>query len=165
MAGFIIGVSVYAANEPSIASEERQSRPRLEDVRLVESGRVEAVAWALALLIGVPSIISAYFRAWIIHRRGGNINAHRKIILVASVALASTGVLMFAQGLACPLEMMASLPIGPATKAMFFLNVAHSLKQLTVSLLATTAGVLACILLPAKRPITEHPQPVSPHNG
>lgn len=145
-------VSACAANEAATGAAERQSGTRLEDVRLVEPVPVEAIACALALLIGVPAIIAAYCRSWIIHRRGGNISTHRTVILVASVALASTGMLKLVHEIATAFEFMGTYSnAGPAARAMLFLNVAHSFNLFTVSLLAATIGIIACLLLPTEK--------------
>jgi ACR3 family arsenite efflux pump ArsB len=153
------GTVALATNEPPAPAMELEEGVNLDEVRFVEPVPFDTIAWALAILVGVPAIIVAYCRAWTARRKGKPIDTHRRVILLASIIIASTGVLMVVLKTASSLWFISTTSFtGAAARAMLFLNVAWAFRLFAVSLIAATVGLVGVLLLPVERKGKQSPQ-------
>lgn len=154
------GTVALASNEPPAPAIKLKEGVKLNEVRFVDPVPFDTIIWALAILIGVPTIIATYCRAFSARRRGKPVDAHRKVLLLASVVIISTGVLLVVLRSASSLSFISadSDNIGPAATAILLCNLAWSFRLLAVSLIAGTLGVVAVLMMPSERKRNQSPQ-------
>ena len=141
--------SALAASNPPAGELQLEEGADLSEIRIVDPVPYESIAWMLSLLFGVPTIIIAYCRAWILHRRGSPIIRCRRALQLASLLILITGILLVILKVASQVSFIDanSFP-GPAFRAMLLMNLAMVLRLFAVSLTAATVGMVAILLLP-----------------
>ena len=141
--------SAFASNQPPAGAFPLDGEAGRSEIRFVDPVPYESIAWMLSLLIGVPTIIVAYCRAWILHRRGTPIIRCRRALQLASLLIMAAGILLVVLKVASQVSCidLNSFP-GPALRAMFILNMVWLLRLFAISLIAATVGVVAILLLP-----------------
>ena len=145
--------SAFATNQPpagALQLEEGADLSDLSDIMIVDPVPYESIAWMLSLFFGVPAIIIAYCRAWILHRRGSPIIRCRRALQLASLLILVTGILLVVLKVASQVSSITdpnSFP-EPAFRAMLLMNVAMVLRLFAVSLTAATVGAVAILMLP-----------------
>jgi len=141
--------SAFATNQPPAGALQLKDGADLSEIRFDDSPSYESIAMMLSLLFGVPTIIVAYCRAWILHRRGNPIIRCRRALQLASLLILATGILHVVLRIASHVDIMltASLPESES-RFMLLLNISITFKQFAVSLIAATVGMVAILLLP-----------------
>lgn len=155
-------ITSFQGNDPAFASidppagalqlEEGADLSDLSDIVIVDPVPYESIAWMLALFFGVPAIIIAYCRAWILHRRGSPIIRCRRALQLASLLILVTGILLVVFKVASQVSFIdANIFPGPAERAMHIQNVVWILRLFAISLIAATVGMVAILLLPIEK--------------
>ena len=115
---------------------------------------MEFIAWILALLLGGPTSIVAYCRAWILRRRGNSCIRCRRALQLASFLILATGIILLVIRVAGNLSALDMREDDAASLASLHLGIAMALKLFAISLIAATVGMVAILLLPFDKKTT-----------
>lgn len=118
------------------------------------------VAWTVAMLLGTPTILVAYGLAWRACRKKRPTVMHRKIILIATVLVFSTGLILLLLNLVEASSIPGAMAWGAAMQNLMAFQVAQGCHNFALSVAVSTVGIIAALTMPAERKATG--SPVSP---